>query len=96
MSFFGGKPFGIIHGIFPGYEKGEITTTKQTNMTEMAPLTRGIVIFGATGDLCKKKLIPALYKLWQKDCCQRIFLSLEVLGESLLHRCGRTLLVISR
>ena len=26
----------------------------------------GIVIFGATGDLCKRKLIPALYKLWQK------------------------------
>ena len=26
----------------------------------------GIVIFGATGDLCKKKLIPALYNLWKK------------------------------
>ena len=36
-------------------------------MTEMEPLTRGIVIFGATGDLCKRKLIPALYKLWEKD-----------------------------
>ena len=34
---------------------------------EMEPLTRGIVIFGATGDLCKKKLIPALHKLWKKD-----------------------------
>ena len=34
---------------------------------ETEPLTRGIVIFGATGDLCKKKLIPALYKLWQKE-----------------------------
>ena len=33
---------------------------------ETEPLTRRIVIFGATGDLCKKKLIPALYKLWQK------------------------------
>ena len=33
---------------------------------ETEPLTRGIVIFGATGDLCKKKLIPALFKLWQK------------------------------
>ena len=31
------------------------------------PLTKGIVIFGATGDLCKKKLIPALYKLWKKN-----------------------------
>ena len=33
---------------------------------ETEPLTRGIVIFGATGDLCKKKLIPALHKLWEK------------------------------
>jgi glucose-6-phosphate 1-dehydrogenase len=33
---------------------------------ETEPLTKGIVIFGATGDLCKKKLIPALFKLWQK------------------------------
>ena len=33
---------------------------------ETEPLTRGIVIFGATGDLCKRKLIPALHKLWEK------------------------------
>ena len=33
---------------------------------EMEPLTRRIVIFGATGDLCKRKLIPALYQLWNK------------------------------
>ena len=37
----------------------------QTTMTETEPLTKGIVIFGA-GDLCKKKLIPALHKLWEK------------------------------
>jgi len=49
-----------------GYEKVKITTMKQTNTMETEPLTRGIVIFGATGDLCKKKLIPALFKLWQK------------------------------
>ena len=36
-------------------------------MMEMEPLTRGIVIFGATGDLCRRKLIPALYKLWKKE-----------------------------
>ena len=36
-------------------------------MMEMEPLTRGIVIFGATGDLCRRKLIPALYKLWMKE-----------------------------
>jgi len=49
-----------------GYEKVKITTMKQTNTMETEPLTKGIVIFGATGDLCKKKLIPALFKLWQK------------------------------
>ena len=36
--------------------------------------TRGIVIFGATGDLCKKKLIPALYKLWEKGLLPENFL----------------------
>ena len=49
-----------------GYEKVKITTTKQTSTMETEPLTKGIVIFGATGDLCKKKLIPALHKLWEK------------------------------
>ena len=49
-----------------GYEKVKITTTKQTSMMETEPLTRRIVIFGAAGDLCKKKLIPALYELWKK------------------------------
>ena len=38
------------------------------------PLTKGIVIFGATGDLCKKKLIPALYKLWEKELLPHNFL----------------------
>jgi len=57
-----------------GYEKVKITITNQTTMTETEPLTRGIVIFGATGDLCKKKLIPALYKLWQKELLPDNFL----------------------
>ena len=43
-------------------------------MTETEPLTRGIVIFGATGDLCKRKLIPAFYKLWQKELLPDNFL----------------------
>ena len=68
------------HLYFPryisGYEKVKITTTKQTNTMETEPLTRGIVIFGATGDLCKKKLIPALYKLWQKELLPENFLIL--------------------
>ena len=41
---------------------------------ETEQLTKGIVIFGATGDLCKRKLIPALYKLWQKDLLPENFL----------------------
>ena len=50
-----------------GYEKVKITTTTQTNIMETELLTRRIVIFGATGDLCKKKLVPSLYELWKKD-----------------------------
>jgi glucose-6-phosphate 1-dehydrogenase len=38
------------------------------------PTSKGIVIFGATGDLCKKKLIPALYKLWEKKLLPENFL----------------------
>ena len=56
-----------------GYERVKITTTKQTNTMETEPLTRGIVIFGATGDLCKRKLIPSLYKLWEKDLLPKNF-----------------------
>jgi len=56
------------------YEKVKITTTRQTNTMETEPLTRGIVLFGATGDLCKRKLIPALHKLWEKDLLPKEFL----------------------
>ena len=57
-----------------GYEKVKMITTTQTITMETEPLTKGIVIFGATGDLCKKKLIPALYKLWQKELLPDNFL----------------------
>jgi len=50
-----------------GYEKVKMFTTSQTNTMETEPLTKRIVIFGATGDLCKRKLIPALYELWKKN-----------------------------
>ena len=56
------------------YEKVKITTMRQTNTMETEPLTRGIVLFGATGDLCKRKLIPALHKLWEKDLLPKEFL----------------------
>ena len=44
-----------------------MTTTTQTNTMETEQhISRRIVIFGAAGDLCKRKLIPALYQLWCK------------------------------
>ena len=70
MSFFGEQYPLYYPRSISGYEKVKITTTKQTNMMETEQHTNktsGIVIFGATGDLCKKKLIPALYNLWKKD-----------------------------
>jgi len=36
-------------------------------MTGMNVFTRSIIIFGATGDLCRRKLIPALHELWKKN-----------------------------
>ena len=76
MSWFGEQYPLYYPRYISGYEKVKITTTNQTTMTETGPLTRGIVIFGATGDLCKKKLIPALYKLWQKNLLPDNFLIL--------------------
>ena len=62
-----GSPYPLWYPQYiSGYEKVKITTTRQTSMMETEPLTRRIVIFGAAGDLCKKKLIPALYELWKK------------------------------
>ena len=43
-----------------------MSTTNRMIMTETEQRTKGLVIFGATGDLCKKKIIPALYNLWKK------------------------------
>ena len=63
-----GSPYPLYYPQYiSGYEKVKITTTRQTSMMETEPLTRRIVIFGATGDLCKRKLIPALYELWKKE-----------------------------
>ena len=67
MSFSSGLQYRLYWPRYiSGYEKVKITTMKQTSTMETEQLTKGIVIFGATGDLCKKKLIPALFKLWQK------------------------------
>ena len=74
MSYFGQQYPLYYPQYISGYEKVKITTMKQTNMMEMEPLTKGIVIFGATGDLCRRKLIPALCKLWKKDLLPKGFL----------------------
>ena len=74
MPFYG-SPYPLY---FPqyisGYERVKITTMTQTNIMATEPLTKGIVIFGATGDLCKRKLIPSLYKLWEKGLLPENFL----------------------
>ena len=74
MSFFG-EQYPLYYPRFiSGFERVKMYTTNLTNTMATAPLTKGIVIFGATGDLCKKKLIPALYKLWLKDLLPENFL----------------------
>jgi len=74
MSYFGEHYLLYVPPSISGYEKVKITITNQTTTMETEQLTKGIVIFGATGDLCKKKLIPALYKLWKKDLLPDNFL----------------------
>ena len=64
------SPGSQYHLYFPqyisGYERVKMSITNQITMTETEQLTKRIVIFGATGDLCKRKLMPALYQLWCK------------------------------
>ena len=57
-----------------GCERVKMTTMIQTTTMEMEQLTKGIVIFGATGDLCKRKLVPALHKLWEKGLLPKEFI----------------------
>ena len=69
MSYFG-RPLYYPQYI-SGYERVKMSTTKViTTMETEQPtntLTHQIVIFGATGDLCRRKLIPALFKLHEKQ-----------------------------
>ena len=74
MSLFGQQYPLYYPQYISGSEKVKMTITTRTTMMETEPFTKGIVIFGATGDLCKKKLIPALYKLWQKELLPDNFL----------------------
>ena len=70
MSYFGQQYPLYYPPSISGYEKVKMITTTQTTMTEMEQRTKQLVIFGATGDLCKKKLIPALHKLWERGLLQ--------------------------
>ena len=73
--FLNGSRYPLYYPQFiSGYEKVKMSTMNPTSTMETEPLTRGIVIFGATGDLCKKKLIPALYRLWEKGLLPENFL----------------------
>ena len=74
MRWFGSRYPLYYPQYISGYEKVKITTTTQTTTMETDVLTKGIVIFGATGDLCKRKLIPALHKLWEKGLLPDNFL----------------------
>ena len=74
MHYYGSHYPLYVPQYISGYEKVKMTTTTQTTMMETEQLTKGMVIFGATGDLCKKKLIPALYRLWQKELLPNNFL----------------------
>ena len=74
MSLFGQQYPLYYPQYISGYERVKIITTNQTTTMETEQLTKGIVIFGATGDLCKKKLIPALHKLWEKKLLPDNFL----------------------
>ena len=68
MNYFYGvqRPLYVPPSSSEDLEVKMYTTIQMTTM-ETERLTKGIVIFGATGDLCKKKLIPALYELWKKQ-----------------------------
>ena len=63
MSYFGEHYRLYVPPSYSDDLKVRMTTTTRMTMTETVPLTREVVIFGATGDLCRRKLIPALYNL---------------------------------
>ena len=94
MSYFGQHYLLYVPPSISGYEKVKMTTTTQMTTMETEQLTKGIVIFGATGDLCKKKLIPALYKLWLKDLLPENFLITGCARRAPTAANGKNLLVI--
>ncbi len=68
MNYLNGWPYPLYYPQYiSGHEKVKMSTMNQTNTMETEPLTRRLVIFGAAGDLAKRKLIPALFELWKKE-----------------------------
>jgi len=79
MSYYGSRYPLYYPQYISGYERVKIITTTQKTTMEMEPLTNQIVIFGATGDLCKRKLIPSLFKLHEKKLLPN---NLKIVGTS--------------
>ena len=83
-------PF-VLSTIYFGVRKGENIYYESEKYDGNAALTKGIVIFGATGDLCKRKLIPALHKLWEKKLLPDNFQITGTAGEILVEKSGLNL-----
>ena len=56
-----------------------MTTTTRMTTTEMEQHTKALVIFGATGDLCRRKLVPALEDLHKRGLLPEDF---KIIGAS--------------
>jgi len=79
MSFLSSQYHSYYPRYISGYEKVKMYTMTQTNTMETEPLTKSLVIFGATGDLCRRKLIPALHALYCKNLLPK---GLKIVGAS--------------
>ena len=79
MSYFGQQYPLYYPRSISGYERVKITTTNQKTIKVTDVLTKTIIIFGATGDLCKRKLVPALYQLFLKGMLPQSF---KIIGAS--------------
>jgi len=63
MSYYGEQYRLYYPQYISGYERVRMSTMNPRTIKEMEQHTKTIVIFGATGDLCRRKLIPALHLL---------------------------------
>ncbi len=66
--FYSGSQYPLYYPQYiSGYERVRMSITNQISIMEMEQPTKTLVIFGATGDLCRRKLIPALNNLYKKN-----------------------------